>query len=260
MAQKSRFVFVQDNDVEEAREETTPKNTKKHTSWSANVFKEWAEARKKEFKDFQPEDKNFSTIPAITEINIEEINYWLSKFALEARKKDGTEYRHEVLYSLFCGLNRIIKEKSPQLSLFHSPELKPFQKALDGRLKDLQSRQEPFKKQADAINAKDEDEMWRKGVLGTHCPEAVINTLVFLAGKLFVLRGGREQRQLSHDQFMFEEQKDGKVIAIFKEKVSKTNQGGLKRRKVEPKQVRHLEDLTNEKSFTFIYNFYISKW
>ena len=89
--------------------------------------------------------------------------------------------------------------------------------------------------------------MWKKGVMGTHSPDAVINALMFLSGKLFILRGGREQRDLSHDQFIFEEQLDGSMMVIFKEKVSKTNQGGLKRRKVVRKEVRHLEDPSNDR-------------
>jgi len=131
---------------------------------------------------------------------------------------------------------------------------------LHRRLKDLQSKQEPFKKQASAISIKDEEEMWTKGILGTHSLDAAINTLVFLSGKLFVLRGRLKQQDLSHDQFLFQEETDGSMLVIFKEKVSKTNQGGLKRRKVERKEVRHLEDPSSERSFTFIYNFYVSKW
>ena len=83
--------------------------------------------------------------------------------------------------------------------------------------------------------------MWKHGVLGTHTPDTVINTLVFLTAKLLVLRGGREQRDLSREQFDFVKQDDGLMKVIFKEKVSKTNQGGLKRRKMEAKVVEHIE-------------------
>lgn len=75
-----------------------------------------------------------------------------------------------MLYSLFCGLNRVIKEKHAELSLFHSTALKPLQKALDGRLKELQATKQPFKKQCDALSVKDETTMWEKGVFGTHKP------------------------------------------------------------------------------------------
>lgn len=87
-------------------------------------------------------------------------------------------------------------------------------------------------------------------------PDAVINTLLFLSAKLFVLRGGQELRALSHDQIDFEQKQNGTVCVRYKEKVSKTNQGGLKRRKVEPKVFEHIEDSLDEKSFSFIYHFY----
>ena len=135
--------------------------------------------------------------------------------------------------------------------------MKPFQNTLDGRLKELQASQPPFKKQSDALSVNDEKEMWTKGVLGTHSPEAVTSISV---GKLFVLRGGQELRALSHDQIEFEERPDGTMRVTYKEKVSKTNQGGLKRRKTECKVVHHIEDLLDERSFSFMYNFYVSKW
>jgi hypothetical protein len=257
---EKRFRFVNEKDVVDTRENNVPANTKKHTLWSANCYGKWAEARETEFRDFEAEDARFQTIPKLSEITVDEMNYWLSRFALEVRKRDGTNYRHEVLYSLFCGLNREIKEKHPALSLFHSTELKPFQKTLDGRLKELQASQRPFKKQSDALSVNDEMTMWSKGILGTHSPESVVNTLLFLSAKLFVLRGGHELRSLSHDQIQFEEKQDGSTCVTYKEKVSKTNQGGLKRRKVEQKVVQHLEDPLDEKSFAFIYHFYVNKW
>jgi hypothetical protein len=60
--------------------------------------------------------------------------------------------------------------------------LKRLQETLDGSLKHLQATQQPFKKQA---------------------------------GKIFVLRGGKEQRDLTHDQFTFEEKEDGSIIVTY---------------------------------------------
>jgi hypothetical protein len=144
--------------------------------------------------------------------------------------------------------------------MFHSTELKPLQQTFDGQLKELQLSQQPFKKQSDALSASDENEMWTKGELGTHSPEVVINTLLYLSGKLFVLHGGQELGELTHDQIEFEERPDGNVSVTYKEKVWKTNQGGLKRRKIESKVVHHIEDALDERSFSFIYHFYINKW
>ncbi|KAK3741563.1 hypothetical protein QZH41_002934 [Actinostola sp. cb2023] len=257
---KSRFCFVSLKDMEETRENRVPVNTKRHTLWSSNAYKQWAEERNREFEDFNPENIKFPSVPMLKDITVKEIDYWFSRFVLEVKKKDGNDYQHEVLNSLFCGLSRVIKEVHPAISILHSTELKQFQQTLDGRLKELQASQQPFKKQADAITVNDENEMWSKGVLGTHSPHVVINTLMFLSRKLFALRGGKELRELSHKQIEFDETPDGSMLVTFKEKVSKTNQGGLKRRKIEAKLVQHYEDPSDEKSFTYNYFFYINKW
>ena len=104
-APEAVLIFTE-RDVEKARDNRTPANTTKHTSWSSNVYRKWAEARNKEFIDFTGENQQFKRVPNFEDLSIKEINYWLSRLSLEVRKRDGGEYRHEVLYSLFCGLNR----------------------------------------------------------------------------------------------------------------------------------------------------------
>lgn len=62
------------------------KTPKEHTNWSENVFKKWAEAQNKEFVDFVAENPQFPSVPgSLDGISIAEMNYWLSKFALEVR-------------------------------------------------------------------------------------------------------------------------------------------------------------------------------
>ena len=179
------------------------------------------------------------------------------------RPYDSANHR---AFSVFDLLKKVMitffyrQENKPEINIFHSPELKTFQQALDGRLKDLQASQPPYKKKADAVSITDECQMWTTGVLGTHSPDTVINTLMFLTGNLFVLRGGKEQRELTHEQFQVENNPDGSVLVRYTEKVSKTNQGGLKRRKLEQKNVQHVEDPMDERSFSFIYSFYVNKW
>ena len=253
--------FSTDEKVSECRKEAVPKNTRKHTSWGINVYKEWARSRNKAMKDFRPENEKYPEAPEdISSLTIDEINYWLSKFCVDARQKNGKEYRHEVLYSLFCALNRVIRESQPDLVLFKSPHLKLLQDVLDSRLKDLQSRQSPFRKKAKALSQKDEELLWTTGSLGTHSPAVLLDTLVFLARKIFALRGGQEHRDLCFDSFDFAETEDGKTMVTYREKTSKANQGGLKRRKLTPKEVIHIEDGVDERSFTYIFNFYMSKW
>ena len=108
MADK-RFSFVMEADVQKVRDNRTPENTIKHTRWSTNVYKAWAKARNTEFRDFEAESEVFKRVPDLQEMSVDEINHWFSRLTLEVRKRNGKEYRHEVVYSLFCGLNRTIQ-------------------------------------------------------------------------------------------------------------------------------------------------------
>ena len=85
------FTFVEERDVQNARESTAPKNAKRHTRWSSNCYNKWSEARNIEFRNFEPEDSRFPFVP-----NLEEITF--NRFALEVKKSHETNYRHEVLY------------------------------------------------------------------------------------------------------------------------------------------------------------------
>ncbi|CAB3992547.1 Retrovirus-related Pol poly from transposon [Paramuricea clavata] len=138
--------FCTEENVVACRKDAIPKNTRKHTSWGVNVYKDCAESRNEAFKDFQPDNPKFPIAPEDPSLlSVDEINYWLSKFCVDVRQKNGEEYRHEVLYSLFCALNRVIRESHRNLVLFKSPELKPFQDALDGPpLRDLTKKNAKF--------------------------------------------------------------------------------------------------------------------
>ena len=74
---EKRFRFVNEKDVVDTRENNVPANTKKHTLWSANCYGKWAEVRETEFRDFEAEYARFQTIPKLSEITVDEMNYWL---------------------------------------------------------------------------------------------------------------------------------------------------------------------------------------
>ena len=90
------FTFVEERDFQNTRKSIVPKNTKRQ--WSSNCYNKQSEARNIEFRDFEPEYSRFLFVPKLEEITLEEMNYWLIRFALEVKKSDGTNYRHEVLH------------------------------------------------------------------------------------------------------------------------------------------------------------------
>lgn len=94
--------FCDDSDIDNLIISTESKNTRKNTSWSVKTFKEWRSARIYSTGREFPELENL-TEPA-------EINKWLSKSVVEARRKDGQPYPSKSLYMLCVGLLRYLRE------------------------------------------------------------------------------------------------------------------------------------------------------
>ena len=55
-------------------------------------------------------------------------------------------------------------------------------------------------KQAEPLREDQEQKLWNLGLLGEDSPSVLLNTMVFLIGKNFSLRSGREHRNLKFSQ------------------------------------------------------------
>ena len=95
----SRFAVLKtDSDVDEAKASSVPKNTKKSTDWAVNIWKQWSAHRRRVCS-------LYSEWPVHLYIaQPQELNYWLSKFVLEARKNNGEPYPPDTLYNICAGL------------------------------------------------------------------------------------------------------------------------------------------------------------
>ena len=49
-------------------------------------------------------------------------------------------------------------------------------------------------KQAEPLTEVDEEKLWQAKVLGDHCPQALLNTIIFMNGVYFAIRSGAEHR------------------------------------------------------------------
>ena len=84
--------------------------------------------------------------------------------------------------------------------------------------------------------------MWSLGLLGRHSPEVLLNAIIFMVGKGFALRAGNEHQALCSPPFSSQlelnRDDEGYWFIHYKEEAGfKTNKGGLKHHKVEPKEV-----------------------
>ena len=95
---------------------------------------------------------------------------------------------------------------------------------------------------AGVLDFQDEELLWSLRILGTHSPQVLINTIVFSLGLHCALRAGKEHRSLRsvpfNSQFQFLTDSHGETFLRYSEDASlKTNKGGIKHRKIEPKVV-----------------------
>ena len=83
---KQRFGSLKiDEEVEAAKKSAIPKNTERNTVWAVKVWKDWSASRQ---KSCPGQSREWPVHPYLAPP--QQLNYWLCKFILEARKRMGT--------------------------------------------------------------------------------------------------------------------------------------------------------------------------
>lgn len=198
--------------------------------------------------------------------SVAEMQFWLCRFVLEVRKVNGEPYNPTTLYQICCGLLRHLRTNCNRadVNFLESSDFHQFRSTLDSELKRLNSTGKFVeKRQAQPITAaSDEDVLWNLHLLGEHSPQVLLDTMVHLIGLYFALRSGNEHRRLRHSpsQLQLVEPPNGRAYIVYREDVSKTNQGGLNSRRKKPKEVLHYANSTNpERCFVRLYKVYNSR-
>ena len=117
------------------------------------------------------------------------------------------------------------------------------------------------RRQAEPITIEEEDILWQKGILGCSSPQSPLDTMVYMNGLYFALRGGKEHRTLRHQpaQIQLVEKPGERAYLVYREDMSKNHPGGLKGRKVKPKVAVHHANLENpDRCFVRLYKLYNS--
>ncbi len=234
----TRFSTPQsDETIQTMKNESVPLATVRRNKWSLNLYKEWQNQRNKHLlpgESYTDELKiQFRDIK-----RTEAIDYWVSKFILEVRKRDGTRYPRDSLVSIIAGLNANIKENIGPVNIFKDINFSKTQESLDLSMKLSTSEGvEINEKQAEIISFEDEEKLWTHA-FGDNDPQKLQDTLFYLNGLHFAMRSGQEHRDLTTTQL---EIKYDPPSLIYSEKQSKTYNGGLKQRRIDPKKVVHVD-------------------
>ena len=216
-----------------------PKVTRKSTAWATTTWKDWATNRQTAGNEFPPK---------LNEITNEHLNYWLSRFVVEVRNKQGNQYQGSSLYGLCAGAQRQVRAQRriladqgqiAEIDIFKDGSFTYFRSVLDSVLKDLHRQGiGNTTKRADCISEDIEEKLWEKNVLGDDTPAKLVDTLVFCFGLNFALRSEQEHRNLRPDMLQLVTPPDATAYLIYTESGSKNRQGGLNERKVTNKSVK----------------------
>ena len=191
-----RFPDFQVEEIQELKENSENQKTKKSTLTWLNVWTSWAES------------KNFET--NLLSYEAKQLDETLQKFFAEICMKDGSEYEPDSLRVNLASLDRHLREKDAALSIAKDIEFSNSRKVLEGKARLL--RQEGFGNRpnaAKALTSQDEELLWSKGVLGSHSPQSLIQTMWFLLTQHFGLRGCQEQHDMYVDDFAFSTDDNG---------------------------------------------------
>ena len=246
--------LVNDEEIQKRRTESVPKNTAQDTLYCTRVWQEWGNHHG---------TAHSTAIPPLSAITPAQLQYWLTRFVLEVRKKDGTEYPPQIVHHLCSGILRYIRQNGqPSLDIFKDPLFTEFRSTLDAEMKRLQQLGIGSKKrQAEPLTEEEEELLWRNGLLGDHSPQALLNTMVFMNGLYFALRSGKEHRELRFDpsQISIVERAGERAYLEYTEDASKNRPGGLRGLRIGHKTVKHHANPTNpSRCFVRLFSLYKS--
>lgn len=235
--------------------------TKKKVQWAFRVYFDWKVAQN--LHALKDSSIGFIT-GEIMEMVDEDLAYTLMKFVLEVRKKNGDFYPSDTLYELLKSIQMYLNMYGRPVKLIDDPKFEKLANVLNNQMKYLSSEgHHCAREKAEVISFDDEDKMWEDGVLGDENPKQLVEMLLFQIGMHFALRAGNESRNLRvgpRSQFAVKYDKDADLEFLeYTEDTSKSNQGGLKHRKVTKKVVRaYANKKCPERCIVRLYRKYLS--
>ena len=195
-SKKPRFAKpLSDGQMTEMEKGPVVPNTDKSTAWALRTFTDWRNERNK-----HSATGDQCPLDLFEKPEAEELNYWVSRFVVETRRKDGEPYPARTLYLLLAGLLRYGRSKSKLCPNFMDKS--------DPRFAELSGVCESVSRQlrkdgvgasvkhASIVTPEEETLLLDKGVMGIYAPKPLVRAVFFYAGKAFCLRGGSEQRAL----------------------------------------------------------------
>ena len=134
-------------------------------------------------------------IPPIESLNRAGLDYWLSWFVLEVKKKGDppSEFPPNTLYHICCRIQHFLRcNGKPHIDFFSDPDFSTFKRSLDAEMKRLQNTVIGSKrKQAGPLTCKDVELLWEKNLLGNSIPQLLLDIIVFSVVYILLCEAGK---------------------------------------------------------------------
>ena len=95
--------------IDDVRKLGVPVKTRDQNKWVCRIFSDWAQYRLQSVC-VEEEEKQHLLVEDFCKMRVRDMNFWLLKFVLEVRRRDGQPYSPETLYQICCGLLRLLKD------------------------------------------------------------------------------------------------------------------------------------------------------
>ncbi|XP_062567654.1 uncharacterized protein LOC134229888 [Saccostrea cucullata] len=96
--------IVDESEIQALIESQENINTKKNTRWAFNIFESWRLERNSQGQGQE------LVIPELVSMDAVQLNFFLGRFIMSARKRDGQEYPAKTLYYISCGILRYLRD------------------------------------------------------------------------------------------------------------------------------------------------------
>ena len=228
-------------------------------NWVYNMFKDW-----RNYRHSLGSAEITCDLSDISTISEKSLSFALCHFLTEVKKLDRSDFPARTLYDIVICLQFYLESKGISWRIISDEKFKEVKFTLDNTMKKRAADGTGNSvRQAEVLNIMDEDILWSLGLLGTHSPEVLLQTVMFTLGLSCSLHAGKEHYALRsipfRSQFTFMYDDRGKFFFHYVEEIGlKTNKGGLKHRKVEPKSVDVYQISNVDRCPVRILNLYLS--
>ena len=232
----------------------------KKVHWVRRMFTDW-----RQYRNSSPSLESVqSDINEFQSLKQDQFCKDVCKFLTEVKKVDGSEFPARTMYDIVICLQFWLESNGVIWKLISDGVFAELKFTLDNVMKSRHEAGIGNKvRKADVVNLSDEEILWSMGLLGTHSPQVLLDTLVYLIGMHCSLRAGKEHRSLRsvpfNSQFEFLRDSCGETYVQYTEDIGlKTNKGGLKHRKVDVKIVDMYQNSRIERCPVRILQLYLS--